>query len=205
MPGGARSRLWRVTVAGRACVARQVGLSEPSLRWLQRLQMVALAQGLRLAPLIATPGGALVSGGWTVEPMLDGRPGTFADLPQVRQALRRMHRAARAFPARPGPVFRLPIPLRPGGAETAAVHGDVHPGNILRLSCGGLALVDWEEARIGDVRLDLGFGRDAPGRAAHAAEEVVACWRAEPARARGMARLLRSLPKACAPARDAFR
>jgi len=56
---------------------------------------------------------------------------------------------------------------------------------------GDPALIDWDEARIGDVRLDLGFARDAAGRAAHAAAEMVACWRAEPARGRMMARRLR--------------
>jgi Phosphotransferase enzyme family len=191
MQGGARSRLWRVTVAGKPCIARRVTVSEPSLRWLARLQAVAVAQGLWLAPLIPTGTGALTAGGWTVEPLLEGRPGTAADLPEIRQALRRMHRATRGWPARPGLVPRLPLRLVHPVTEVAAVHGDVHQGNVLRLAGGGLALIDWEEARIGDTRLDLGFSRDAAGRAAHAAAEVAACWRIEPDRARAMARRLR--------------
>ncbi len=193
MPGGARSQLWRVEVDGKPCVARRVTAGEPSLRWLVRLQSVAVAQGLRLAPLIPAPSGALRVGGWTVESWLEGHPGTAADLPEVRQALRRMHRATRGWPPRPGLVPRLPVMLQASAAEIAAVHGDVHSGNVLRLAAGGLALIDWEEARLGDTRLDLGFARDAAGRAAHAAAEVAACWRAEPERARMMARRLRAI------------
>lgn len=166
-------------------------MGEPSLRWLVRLQAVAVAQGLRLAPLIPASGGALTVGGWTVEPWLEGHPGTAADLPEVRRALRRVHRATRGWPPRPGVVPRLPMRLPTENMQVAAVHGDVHPGNVLRLAGGGLALIDWEEARLGDTRLDLGFARGAAGRAAHAAAEVAACWRAEPERARMMARRLR--------------
>jgi Ser/Thr protein kinase RdoA (MazF antagonist) len=191
MPGGARSRLWRVEVGGRTCVARRVTAGEPSLRWLVRLQAVAVAQGLRLAPLIPASNGAMTVGGWTVEPWLEGQPATAADLPEVRRVLQRMHRATRGLPPRPGLVSRLPLRLPVEKGEVAAVHGDVHPGNVLRLAGGGLALIDWEEARIGDTRLDLGFSRDAAGRAAHAAAEVAACWRVEPQRARMMARRLR--------------
>lgn len=191
--GGARSRLWRVTLAGQPCVARRVTEDEPSLRWLARLQAVATARGLRLAPMIPSRSGALTVAGWTVEPMLEGVPGRAADLPEVRRALCRMHRATRAWPARPGLVRRLPLRLAAPEVETAAVHGDVHPGNVLQLAGGGLALIDWEEARIGDLRLDLGFSADAAGRAAHAAAEVAACWWAEPKRARQMARRVRLL------------
>ena len=191
LPGGARSRLWRVEIGGKTCVARRVAVGEPSLRWLVRLQAVAVAQGLRLAPLIPASSGALTVGGWTVEPWLESRPGTAADLPVMRRALQRMHRATRGWPPRPGLVPRPPLQLVASQAEVAAVHGDVHPGNLLRLAEGRLALIDWEEARLGDIRLDLGFARDAAGQAAHAAAEVAACWRVEPRRARMMARRLR--------------
>ena len=193
LPGGARSQLWRVEVAGKRCVARRVSVGEPSLRWLARLQTVAVAQGLRLAPMIPASGGALTVAGWTVEPWLEGQPGTAADLPGLRRTLRRMHRATRFWPARPGLVPRLPLRLGVDPGDQAAVHGDVHPGNVLRLAGGGLALIDWEEARVGDTRLDLGFAREAAARAAHAAAEVAACWRAEPERARMMARRWRAI------------
>jgi len=168
-------------------------VGEPSLRWLARLQRVAIAQGLRLAPMIPAHSGALTVGGWTVEPWLEGQPATQTDLPAMRRALQRMHRATRRWPARPGLVPRLPLKLPTAEAEVTAVHGDVHPGNVLRLAGGGLALIDWEESRMGDTRLDLGFSRDAAGRAAHAAAEAAACWRIEPDRARAMARRLRLL------------
>ncbi|MBA3908949.1 MAG: hypothetical protein C0524_03480 [Rhodobacter sp.] len=191
MPGGARSRLWRVEVEGRLCVARQVRAGEPSLRWLARLQAVATREGLCLAPMIPSRSGALTVGGWTVEPWLDGLPGNATDLGEVRHGLRRMHRATRVWPARPGLVRRLPLRLAAPAAQVSAVHGDVHAGNVLRLAGGSLALIDWEEARIGDPQLDLGFERDAAGRAAHAASEAAACWWVEPDRARAMARMVR--------------
>lgn len=193
MQGGARSRLWRVAVAGSPCVARRAAVGEPSLRWLQRLQALALAQGVQLAPLLPSQTGALTIGGWTVEPWLEGRPGMPADLATLRCSLRRMHRATWGWPPRPCLVPRVPLRVKVAAPEAAAVHGDVHPGNVLRLAGGGLALIDWEEAQLGDTRLDLGFPRDAAGRAAHAAAEVVACWQTEPHRARSMARLLRVL------------
>lgn len=173
--------------------ARRVVVGEPSLRWLQRLQAVALAQGVQLAPLMLSQSGALTFDGWTLEPWLEGRPGMPADLANLRSTLRRMHRATRGWPPRPGLVPRMPLRVKVVTAEVAAVHGDVHPGNVLRLAGGGLALIDWEEARLGDTRLDLGYPSDASGRAAHAAAEVVACWQAEPQRARSMARLLHAL------------
>ncbi len=194
MRGGARSRLWRVEIGGRQFVARQSLAGEPSLRWLWRLQSVAMREGVRLAPMLPSRSGALIVAGWTVEPLLDGVSGSVADLAEVRRALRRMHRATRGWPERPGAVAKLPVRLPPqSSAAQAAVHGDVHVGNLLRLAVGGVALIDWEEARIGDLRLDLGFPRNAAGRAAHAAAEVQACWWAEPGRARMMARRLRTI------------
>jgi Ser/Thr protein kinase RdoA (MazF antagonist) len=174
-------------------VARRVSAGEPSFRWLDRLQAVAVSRGVRLAPLIPSHNGALTVGGWTVEPLLEGYPGTDADLPEIRRALRRMHRATRRWPARPGLVPRLPMQLAQPVGEVAAVHGDVHSANVLRLAGGDLAIVDWEEARIGDTRLDLGFPGNAAGRAAHATAEVRACWKIEPERARAMARLLQTM------------
>jgi hypothetical protein len=194
MAGGARSRLWRVDVGGRLCVARRVDVGEPSLRWLARLQAVALREGLRLAPMIPSRSGALTVGGWTVEPFLQGTPGVASDLVKIRQTLQRLHRATRNWPERPGLARRLPLRLPASSAkDRAAMHGDVHPGNVLRMAGGALALIDWEEARIGDPRLDLGFADTAAGRAAHAAAETQACWWVEPARARMMSRRLRLL------------
>jgi Ser/Thr protein kinase RdoA (MazF antagonist) len=194
MPGGARSRLWRVEIDGLAHVARRTAEGEPSLRWLCRVQAVAARQGLRLAAMIPARNGALTVAGWTVEPWLEGCVGEPGDLASVRAALQRMHRATRDWPDRPGLVRRLPVRLgRVPETHRAVVHGDVHAGNLIRLAGGGVALIDWEEARIGDIRLDLGFSCDAMGRAAHAAAEVRACWWAEPERARAMARHLRSV------------
>ncbi|NJM84354.1 MAG: aminoglycoside phosphotransferase family protein, partial [Tabrizicola sp.] len=95
----------------------------------------------------------------------------------------------------PGPSACRDSLLRrmPLARPEAAIHGDVHAGNLLRLGDGRLALIDWEEARLGPVAQDLGYGPGAEARASHAAAEVSACWRAEPGRARAMARRLRMI------------
>ena len=66
---------------------------------------------------------------------------------------------------------------------------------IPAMCCGcpgsGLALISWEEAQPADTRLDLGLARNAAGRAARAAVEMEAWWRAEPERAWVMALRLR--------------
>jgi aminoglycoside phosphotransferase (APT) family kinase protein len=43
---------------------------------------------------------------------------------------------------------------RTGAAESALVHGDLHPGNVL-MSTGGSVLIDWTNHRLGPRALDL--------------------------------------------------
>ena len=38
------------------------------------------------------------------------------------------------------------------------VHGDVHPGNVVRSADGGLVLIDFDDVSLGPVRLDLATG-----------------------------------------------
>lgn len=199
MAGGARSRLWRVDLAGAPCVARKTGASEAALRWLTVTQRLAERAGIVTAPLIATATGALSAGGLTLEPLLAGHPGTRGDLAALRPALTRFHRLARHLPERPGhpPLSILAQGLPPNMARAiraslprgpvSAIHGDLHPGNLIRLTSGRIALIDWEESRRDLVALDP----PERGSAAHIAYEIAAGWHAEPARARGMARRLR--------------
>ncbi|MCU0802988.1 MAG: phosphotransferase [Rhodobacteraceae bacterium] len=193
MPGGGRSCLWRVEIAGVLHVARAGAASQPALRWLDRVQSLAQRLGIRLAPLVPTVTGALSANGWTIEPFLPGQPGQARDLPTLRVALRRLHRMTHGWPPRPGLMRRVPVGrgLLPQPDDVAVVHGGVHPGNVIRLPEGQLALIDWEESRVDDVRLDLGFDRNASGRRDHILAEVQACWWAEPARARAMVRQAR--------------
>ena len=117
----------------------------------------------------------------------------------MRAALRRFH--AISFNDPVPRVSSKPTPWDGHGSPTATdviLHGDVHPGNILRLSDGTLGLIDWEECRRGPAWMDLdplGPGNDrGPCRdGIHAAYEARAGWHVEPDHARRMARRARVL------------
>jgi aminoglycoside phosphotransferase (APT) family kinase protein len=46
---------------------------------------------------------------------------------------------------------------RPPPAPLTLVHGEFHAGNVMVNATGGLDIVDWEFAHIGDPRMDLGW------------------------------------------------
>jgi hypothetical protein len=204
-PGGARSRLWLVGRPDGLWLARAVTAGEPSLRWQDQVQAMTQRCGIAVARMRPTASGAFAAGGIVLEPFLDSLPGRAEDLTALAPRLRRWHAATRGTGPRPGlaaaaaAAARLPPGLArrcrmalPQGPRTA-VHGDLHPGNLLRLPGGGLALVDWEEARRDAAAVDevaLRGGLAGGRRAAALAPEVVACWQAEPARARALARRL---------------
>ncbi|NUB43812.1 phosphotransferase [Fertoebacter nigrum] len=200
LAGGARSALWRVEVNGQACVARRNAEGVAALRWLARVLAAAQASGLVVPMPCPARDGRLAVAGWTVEPYLAGQSALPAELPALAAPLARFHRRTAGFPQRPG--WHPPGLPQGVGAQVrrvwpegrqAVIHGDLHAGNVLRLPCGRLALLDWEEARRDAPAIDraalAGF---AGQRRLHAAVEVLACWRAEPARARAMARTLRN-------------
>ncbi|MEM7489395.1 MAG: phosphotransferase [Pseudomonadota bacterium] len=191
MAGGARRTLFCGTLRGQPVIAKSHAAPEPSLRWQRRIEAAARRAGLVTPGLIPAATGTLAAGGWTLEPHLPGRPGTPTDLATL--PLARFHAAARDLPPRPGPAPRLPA----GWARLAhipgpegSIHGDLHPGNLLRLPSGRLALLDWAEARRGPVAID----RAAPGSPTHLRAELAACAGPEPQRARAMARALLTRP-----------
>ena len=88
------------------------------------------------------------------------------------------------------------------GVPEAVVHGDPGPPNI-RVTSDGVGLLDWDEARVDRVDLDLAdlpFGalpasRLLAARDAVTAWEVAACWVVEPAYARRRLRMLGLSPQ----------
>jgi aminoglycoside phosphotransferase (APT) family kinase protein len=52
--------------------------------------------------------------------------------------------------------------FRPPPVPFALVHGDCQPSNVLVSDAGGLIVIDWEFARIGDPREDLGYYTQIP-------------------------------------------
>lgn len=191
IPGGARRRAVRGTLNGQPVIAKSNALPEPSLRWQLRIEAAARRAGFVTPGLLETRHGTLLAHGWTLEPFLTGHPATLADLRTA--PLARFHAQARRIPPRPGLLRRLPanwdrLSRLPG--PWGGLHGDLHPGNVLRVSSGRLALLDWEEAR----RAPLAIDRAAPGSRDHLRAELAACAWPERTRARAMACALRRYP-----------
>ena len=178
MRGGARSEVWAFQMNGLSWVARKSQLSDGRLRWIERLQKVAVASGLRANPMIRTNSGAISASGWTVHPFVEGHPGQAVDLRRLLPRIKAMHRRTKAWRD----------PKCPAVQGHVAVHGDLHPDNIVMAEDGPI-LLDWDEARIDDPSVDIAPILE-PNGPLHLSFEVRACWRAEPQRARDLARRL---------------
>lgn len=207
MAGGARSVLWRAERGAERLVVRRCHESEPSLRWLLGVQRAAERAGFSAACLIPSADGRLGVGGWTAEPFLEGQPADDRDVVALRPVVLRWQSRLRGLSQRPGhqclrkarhlpgPVMRIVRAVVPDG-PLVAVHGDIHAGNLMRLPSGRLGLIDWEEARAdhGGVDLpDLRANSRGDQDRLWLVAEVAACWRAEPERARRLARRLRAM------------
>ena len=184
MRGGARRAAWLCDMDGRRAVAKSAAPSEPSLRWQDQREHRLHRLGWITPGLIETPSDALSSRGWAPEAFLHGGPASRADLRAL--PLARLHRLR--MPPRPGHVRPLVEgvahprrPVRPDRPDPRRPP----PGQPARTP-PGLAVLDWEEARLGPLRIDHATvtGR----RADHARAELAACARAEPDRAATMAR-----------------
>ena len=181
------------------------------MRWLQRLLGLAARAGLGSAAPLPSTDGRLVVGDWTAERWVEGRSGTRDDLRSLAPRIARMHALARGLPARPGAggaagsgrgrppgdAASAPVRLRAALAdarhgEVTAIHGDLHPGNLV-VAPDGPVLIDWDEARRDGASFDLAaLGRHVPPQAERlsAIWEIGCCWRPEPERARRLARAL---------------
>ncbi|MFF3559267.1 phosphotransferase [Streptomyces sp. NPDC002574] len=144
------------------------------------------------------------------------KPPTDRDWPVVAAELRRLHTLTHDWPQRPGfcsatDLLRrehggdIDLSLMPAGVVTACreawrqlagtpravVHGDPAAANI-RVTGDGVGFLDWDEARVDHVDLDLADlpvealprHRLAPARAAVHAWEAANGWLVEPAYAR---------------------
>jgi Ser/Thr protein kinase RdoA (MazF antagonist) len=146
------------------------------------------------------------------------------DWPTVAETLRRVHEVTWGWPQRPGAAStRELLTTRRGGdvdlgrmpneavaacrlawtalagSAGAVVHGDPGPANI-RITSAGVGLLDWDEARVDAIDLDLAElpGSDLPPqrlamvRAAATAWETANGWTVEPSYARRQLALLRA-------------
>ncbi|MGB6228645.1 MAG: phosphotransferase [Litorimonas sp.] len=215
---GVANDVWTVRVDGRRAVARLGTRSDADLQWEADLLCHLDRNGIAVpVPIPALDGRSFVCG-LTVMPFLEGEPPmTCADWRRVADALHRVHGVTRDWPQRPGwrssldllhedAGTKIDLSMMPPdgvarcraawarlvGRKTCVVHGDPNPGNV-RITAGGVALIDWDEARVDVPDLDLVLPHDVGGLSgreleiasqASAAWEAAVCWEDDYARRR---------------------
>ena len=223
--GGTRNAVWLVTTdTGRFAVKSTIR-TENQVRWVADLMDVARKSGLATPRLVADESGAFIVRGLTIETWIDGVQATCSDRAALAPALKAVRRATSHWKQRPG--FVAAIDARPTtvagdldmpglppdladiclaawaalGSETAIIHGDVYEENVIRMPGGGLALIDWDEARRdhpGFDRLHTGEEESEALRRAHMAWEAAIFWHRDPGYAQRCASRL-SAPGASIP------
>jgi Ser/Thr protein kinase RdoA (MazF antagonist) len=227
--GGNRNQVLEVRRGQDRLVARRSRRSAASLDWEIELLDYIASQGLRVPEIIPSLDGRRHVGGVVVQSWLDGSQPGPDDWPAVATTLQQLHALTAGLPQRPGfastrqlltvasggdvDLSAMPRDVvdacraawrRLAGIAEAVVHGDPGPANI-RITTAGVGLLDWDEARVDYVDLDLAElpvavlppARLTAGRAAATAWETANGWIVEPLYAR------RQLAKLKA-GRDAF-
>lgn len=206
LTGGVANQVWSARVGGRRVVARLGTRSDADLDWETRLVLHAHRGGLAVPVPVPTADGRLFADGLVVMEHVDGEPPQDgADWRRVAHALRLLHEVTRGWPQRPGwrsssdllhtttgtkvDLDAMPAEAvarcraawaRLAGRPTAVVHGDPNPGNI-RVTAERVALIDWDEAHVDALELDLVLPHDAAGLGAaayDAASQASAAWEA---------------------------
>ncbi|WP_207946610.1 phosphotransferase [Actinomadura sp. 7K507] len=212
-PGGGNRNHVREAVAGdgQRLVVRRSRRTVPALDWELDLLEHLGGCGFTVPAVVPTLDGRRHVRGVVVQEWLNGRPPAREDWAAVATELRRLHAVTRGWSQRPG--FRstrdLLLHERGGdvdlsampqaavracreawrglaGVPMAVVHGDPAPGNI-RVTPSSVGLLDWDEARVDHVDLDLAdlpitvlpTAQQARARAAVHAWEAACCWRIE--------------------------
>lgn len=180
-PGGHVNDVHFARVNGEDCVVRVAKRrGEPALQWELDLLEDLHSHGLRAPEIVPTPDGWRHVDGVVVYRLLRGRhPETPADWRKVAEYLARLHELGLERPQRPEFVMAIElvnqdsgsdIELRHMPADAVArcraawerlesvpptlVHGDPGQTNIL-INGDGVALIDWDEARIDCSWFDL--------------------------------------------------
>ncbi|MFG3498784.1 phosphotransferase [Streptomyces sp. NPDC047928] len=179
LTGGVRNEVLEVRLGGDRLVARRSRRGAAALAWELDLLAFLGRHGFTVPGAVRAPDGRRHVDGVVVQRWLDGDPPGVHDWPAVAAELRRLHTLTRGRPQRPG--FRscrdLPHTERGGDVDLtvmprvavevcrgawralpdvpqAVVHGDPAPGDI-RVTATGIGLLDWDEARVDCVDLDL--------------------------------------------------
>lgn len=206
LAGGVVNDVWSVRVDGRLAVGRLGSRSDADLAWEAELLRYLDKAGLTVPVPIPAKDGRLFADGLMVMTRLEGgQPETDADWRRVAAMLRELHRLTRGWPQRPGwcsstdllradTGTKIDLGLLPAegvvrcraawarlvGRETSVVHGDPNPTNV-RVTAGGVGLIDWDEARVDVPLLDLVLPGNAAGLEAgelDVAAQAFAAWEA---------------------------
>jgi Ser/Thr protein kinase RdoA (MazF antagonist) len=225
--GGNRNTVLEIRRGDERLVARRSRREAASLEWEAGLLDHLAARGLRVPRVVPALDGRRHVAGVMVQSWLDGDPPGPGDWPAVAATLRRLHEATAGWPQRPGfastqqllsvdsggDVDLTAMPAQAvaacrrawaglAGGPEAVVHGDPSPANI-RITPAGPGLLDWDEARVDCIDLDLADlptaalppDRLAVVQAGVNAWEAANGWLIEPAYARRrLAQLAGTLP-----------
>jgi len=227
--GGNRNTVLELRRGRERLIARTSRRSPASLDWEIDLLGYLARRGLRVPVIIASLDGRRHVDGVVVQSWLDGTPPGPDDWPAVAAMLRQVHAVTAGWPQRPGFASTrellaterggdVDLSVMPPGAviacraawrrlagtPEAVVHGDPSPGNI-RVSSNGVGLLDWDEARVDHVELDLAElpGVDLPPARLAAARIAITAWEAangwavEPSYARRQLALLYAELRSC--------
>ncbi|SMP01144.1 aminoglycoside phosphotransferase family protein [Shimia sagamensis] len=219
LSGGHRNQVWRTRGLPRDLVFKSTTRGEAALNWLAPVQAVARRCGFVVPQMMRSANGWLSETGWTCETFVEGEFVPREALAEVAALLFNFHAQTQDWQQRPGFLSSTVLLSQECGGDvdltqmppdvvalcraawqalpdtpTCVVHGDLAPGNVLQLSDGRFAFLDWDECRV-----DLPLFDTAPhapkSRAetrAHLAWEVACSWAREPSYARDMAERLRN-------------
>ena len=207
LTGGVANDVWSVRLDGRLAVGRLGDRSEADLAWETELLQHLDREGLTVPVPIPTTAGRLFADGLVVMTYVEGRPPeTETDWRGVAAALRQLHRLTHGWPQRPGwrsstdllhaatgtKIDLAAMPpeavarcraawARLTGRQTCVVHGNPESPANVRITAGGVALLDWDEAHVDVPDLDLVLPYNAAGLddSAHdIAAQAFAAWTA---------------------------
>lgn len=216
LTGGNRNQVLEVQRGGQRLVARRSRRQPPALDWELDLLEYLTAHGFTVPTVVLTADGRRHVDGLVVQQWMEGEPPAARDWAAVAAELRRLHALTQGWPQRPGFCSStdllhcdrggdVDLSSMPDGAVAACrsawrhlegtpravVHGDPTAANI-RVTEGGIGFLDWDEAHLDHVDLDLAdlpvqalpLHRLAPAQAAVHAWEAANGWLIEPSYAR---------------------
>jgi Ser/Thr protein kinase RdoA (MazF antagonist) len=216
LAGGNRNQVLEVRRGNQRLVARRSKRQPPALEWELDLLEHLTYHGFTVPTVVPALDGRRHIDGIVVQRWMEGEPPGTRDWAAVAAELRRLHALTQGRPQRPGFCSTKDLLHRERGGDIdlssmpdaavaacrnawrkledipqAVVHGDPAAANI-RVTEDGIGLLDWDEARVDHVDLDLADlpvpalppHRLAPARAAVDAWEAANGWLIEPAYAR---------------------